>query len=275
MLTLVEVTNPLGSTLQLPLLDSSAGYVVEDIEGLDPVTATLTTSSLAQVDGATPQNAQRTTRNITMTLGLQPDFVTNSVQSLRSALYDYLITKANVKMGFYLDGSLFAITSGQVEDFQNTIFSADPAVDISIICYDPDFYAPSQTSQSGDTVSDTTTMDVVYPGTTETGVIFTLNVNATITGGLTVYNTAPDNSLQKMFIDGDYISGDVVTVNTIPLQKAVTLTRSGLQSSLLAELDPTATWISLKKGTNKFRSVVAGGGSIPYIVAFTPKYGAI
>jgi len=275
MLTLVEVTNPLGSTLQLPLLDSSAGYVVEDIEGLDPVTATLTTSSLAQVDGATPQNAQRTTRNITMTLGLQPDFVTNSVQSLRSALYDYLITKANVKMGFYLDGSLFAITSGQVEDFQNTMFSADPAVDISIICYDPDFYAPSQTSQSGDTVSDTTTMDVVYPGTTETGVIFTLNVNATITGGLTVYNTAPDNSLQKMFIDGDYISGDVVTVNTIPLQKAVTLTRSGLQSSLLAELDPTATWISLKKGTNKFRSVVAGGGSIPYTVAFTPKFGAI
>lgn len=275
MLTLVEVTNPLGNTLQLPLLDSSAGYVVENIDGLDPVTATLTTSSLAQVDGATPQNAQRTTRNITMTLGLQPDFVTNSVQSLRSALYDYLITKANVKMGFYLDGSLYAITSGQVEDFQNSMFSADPTAAISIICYDPDFYAPTQTSQSGNTVSDTTTMDVIYPGTTETGVIFTLNVNATITGGLTIYNTTPDNVVQKMFIDGNYVSGDIVTVNTIPLQKSVTLTRSGLKSSLLALKDPAATWISLKKGTNKFRGVVAGGGTIPYTVAFTPKYGAL
>src|SRR5450756_1275481 len=91
MLTMVEITNQRNGTLQLPLLDASAGYVVRDVEGLSPVKATLTSSSMAQEDGAQPQNATRTTRNILLKIGLEPDYVTNDVQSLRSDLYDYFM----------------------------------------------------------------------------------------------------------------------------------------------------------------------------------------
>lgn len=277
MLTLVSVSNARGGTLQLPLLDSSAGYVVEDIEGLDPVNATLTSSALAQVDGATFQNAQRGTRNITMTLGFAPDFVTNTVQSLKSALYDYLLPKANVILGFYMDGSLYATTAGQVETFTNTLFSADPSVDISIICYDPDFYGPSAESSSLDTVSDTTVNTISYEGSSDAGVVFTLSIDRDDLSSFTLYNTASDNTQQKMSIvnsGGAFSSGDVVTINTIPGQKAVTLLRSGVTSSILFYLDPTSTWISLQKGDNKFRCY-ATGDAIPYTLAYTPKYGAL
>lgn len=277
MLTLVSVTNARGDTLQLPLLDSSAGYVVEDIEGLDPVNATLTTSSLAQVDGATPQNAQRGTRNITMTLGFAPDFVTNTVDSLKTGLYDYLLSKANVDLGFYKDGDLFAVTSGQVESFQNTLFAADPMVDISIICYDPDFYGPSVISSSLNTVSDTTVNTISYDGSTEAGVIFTLNVNRSDLTSFTIYNTTPSNVQQKMSIvntTGPFSSGDAVTINTIPGSKSVTLLSGGVTSSALPFLDPTSTWISLEKGDNAFRCF-ANGAAIPYTLAYTPKYGAL
>lgn len=277
MLTQVSVTNARGDTLQLPLLDSSAGYVVEDIEGLAPVNAALTTSALAQVDGATPQNAQRGTRNITMTLGFAPDYITNTVQSLKTALYDYLLPKANVKMGLYMDGSLFAVAAGQVESFENTLFSADPAVDISIICYDPDFYAPSVVSASLDTVSDTTITEISYAGSTEAGVIFTLSIDRDDLTSFTLYNTAPDNTLQKMSVvntDGPFSSGDVVTINTIPGSKAMTLLRSGVLTSPLYYLDPTSNWISLQKGDNAFRCYAAGD-AIPYTLAYTTKYGAL
>jgi hypothetical protein len=274
MLTLVSVTNARGDTLQLPLLDSSAGYVVQDIEGLGPVNATLTSSALAQVDGATFQNAQRVTRNITMTLGYSPDFVTNTVQSLRSSMYDYLLTKENVSLGFYMDGALFAVAAGQVESNTNTLFSADPANDISIICYDPDFYSPEVVSSSLETVSDTSVNTISYPGSTEAGVIFTLSIDRDDLTSFTLYNTAPDNTQQKMAIEGSFSSGDVVTINTIPGSKAVTLLRDGIKSSILFALDPNSSWISLSKGNNSFRCFAAGD-EIPYTLAYTPKYGAL
>jgi hypothetical protein len=274
MLTLVSVTNARGDTLQLPLLDSSAGYVVEDIEGLGPVNATLTSSSVAQVDGATPQNAQRGTRNITATFGFAPDFSTNTVQSLRTALYDYFLPKANINLGFYMDGDLYAVTAAQVETFDGTLFSQDPSMDLSVICYDPDFYGPSVISASLDTVSDTSFTTVSYGGSTEAGVIFTLSIDRDDLTSFTLYNTAPDNTQQKLTITGSFSSGDVVTVNTIPGSKAVTLLRGGIVSSILFYLDPASSWISLQKGSNSFRCFAAGD-AIPYTLAYTPKYGAL
>ena len=273
MLTAVAVTNSRGDTLTLPLGDTSNGYAVRDVEGLDPVNATLTTSSLAQQDGAQPQNARRDTRNITMKLGFVPDWVVNDVRSLRSALYDYLMPKANVKMGFYYDGSLFALADGQVESFENTAFSADPEVDISVICYNPDFYGPDVVSLSGDSDPDPVPYTVSYAGTSDAGVIFTLNIDRALSE-FTISNTAPDGTFQKMTVDGAFVSGDVVKIVTVPGSKAVTLTRSAVTTSALTGLASTSSWISLKKGDNLFK-VMASGAAIPFTMDYTPQYGGL
>ncbi len=59
MLIKVEARTSSGALLILPLDDVSSGYVVEEIEGLDPVKATLVSSSFAQADGE-----QYHTRNV-------------------------------------------------------------------------------------------------------------------------------------------------------------------------------------------------------------------
>jgi len=273
MLTLLDITNARGDTLHLPILDSSAGYIVRDIEGLDPVKAVLTSSSMAQVDGAQAQNARRDIRNITMKLGFDPDFVTNTVQSLRSALYDYLMPKDNILLGFYIDGQIYAVTEGQVEDFNNSMFSADPEVDISILCYDPDFYGPAEETLTSATVSDTNTNTITYEGSSETGVIFTLNVNGLVST-FSLYNTTPENEVQVFTVHGSFGIDDVVTISTIPGSKSVTLLRAGVETSILYDLDPTSDWISLKKGDNQFRAF-SPGSPIPYTVTYVPKYGGL
>jgi hypothetical protein len=273
-LTAVTITNNRGNTLTLPLADTSSGYAVRDIEGLDPVDATLTTSSLAQQDGADPQNAQRGTRNITMKLGIEPNWATNDVRSLRSALYDYLMPKALIIMGFIFDGVLFAVTPGQVESFANVMFSADPEVDVSIICYKPDFYGPMLQTISGVSRTDNTSPTIIdYGGTSDTGFIFTLNVDRVISE-LVLTNTAPDGELQKMTITSNFIAGDTVVINTIPGSKAITLIRSGLPSSLLSYYDLTSAWISLKRGSNSLKIVTPTAG-VPFTISYTPLYGGL
>jgi hypothetical protein len=273
MLTLVEITNPRGDTLQLPLSDSSTGYAVKDIQGLGPVAAALTSSSMAQMDGAQAQNARRDIRNITMSLGLEPDYVTNTVQSLRTDLYDYLMPKMNILMKFYLDGIIFGTCLGQVESCDPSIFSADPTVDVSIICNDPDFYGITPEELDANTVSTTDVQVISYEGSSETGIVLEIAINRSLLA-LTVYNTAPDNSAQIFSITGSFAAGDILTLNTIPGKKSLILTRAGIESSAFSGVDETSNWITLSKGDNNFR-VYATGAAIPYTVTYLPKFGGI
>jgi hypothetical protein len=272
-LTLVEVTNSRSNTLRFPVTDSSGGYSVRSIQGLGPVDAALTSSSIAQADGASPQNARRDVRNLLFKLGLEPDYSSNTVESLRSDLYDYFLPKTNIQVAIYLDDVLFAVTQGQVETCQNEMFSDDPEVDVSIICYDPDLYAPAQQVLSANTTSGTDFQTISYPGSTETGVIFTLNVNR-IMSSFALYNTTPDNKTQVVQVNGSFAPGDIVTITSIVRQKSVKLTRSGITTSVLFYRDSSSDWITLQKGDNHFRAF-ASGAAIPYTVAYTPKYGAI
>jgi hypothetical protein len=274
MLTAVDITNPSGNTLSLPLLDSSAGYSIRDIGGLGPVTAALTSSSLAQVDGAQPQNARRDIRNITMKLGLKPNYGMNTVQSLRFNLYDYLLPKAIIDLGFYIDGVLYVVTSGQVESCDPVIFSADPEVDISIICYDPDFFGPSELNLSGHTQADHTTTSLIqYAGTSDAGFIFTLHVDRAISD-FVITNTTSNDLVRSLELTASFIPGDVIAINTIPGSKGVTLTRSGITTSILYYMNPLSTWPFLQKGDNNFAAYTSGAG-ILYDLVYTPRFGGI
>jgi hypothetical protein len=168
---------------------SSSGITVRDIEGLDPVAASLSTSSMAQQDGAQPQNARRDTRNILMKLGLEPDWLSQTPQSLREQLYDYLMTKANVTLTFYRDDQAFATTEAQVEDFQAPLFSSDPEADVSVICYDPDFYGFIQEVDSN-TRSDQIPEIITYDGSSPAGIIFSMQVDRPMSE-VTLYNRTP------------------------------------------------------------------------------------
>lgn len=269
----IDFSNSQGSLLTLELADISDGLLLADVDGLGPVKATLVSSAFAGLDGEQFHSARREPRNIVLKIELKPDFVTSTAQDLRDRLYDYFMPKTSVAMTFYLDTGKTVTISGYIETCEPSIFTKDPAVDISIMCFKPDFIDVNTVTISGSTVSTTTETTVEYAGTVETGIIFTLNVDRTETD-FTIYHRAPNGTLRQLDFAESLASGDTVVIDTIPGEKSATLTRSGTASSILNGVSPQSFWISLSKGTNTIRVYTTGAG-IPYTIEYTNRYGGL
>lgn len=274
MLTKIEVDNLQGQTLSLPLQDTSAGYTVRSIDGLDPVKATIVSAQFAQLDGSQQQGARRENRNILLRIGMEPYSGGSTVRSLRTALYNYFMPKAFLKINFFEDDVLTASITGQVESFENPLFSKDPEVAISIICFDPSFVDPSLTTVSGNTVTGSTEQTIAYSGTIEAGMIFRMTANRAM-AGFAIHNRRPDGT-ESILLDSTYAIAnlDQIVVSTMPKNKYATLKRSSITSSILYTLATGAKWGALYPGNNYFR-VVAAGAAVPFTIEYTAKYGGL
>lgn len=274
MITKVEIYTAQGGELVLPFDDVTSGYIVKEIGGLDPVKATIVSSSFALIDGSQYQNSRRENRNILMKLGLSPDFVTTTVASLRTNLYRYLMPKSMITMRFFVDNVQFADVSGRVESLESVLFSKDPELNISIICFDPDFISPSNLAVNDNTVSNTTERSIQYNGTVEAGFNFRLDVDRDI-NEFVLYNTVPGGeSYAFQFGNVALEDGDVLNISTVPGNKFARLTRSGTVTSVLYGVSPTSSWFPLLPGVNLFRAY-AEGAPIPYTITYQPRYGGL
>lgn len=273
MITSVEVRNAAGTLLTLSLEDPSSGYEVRDIGGLDPVNATLVSSSFAGVDGTQYQSARREGRNLTMKLGFSPDYILSSVRSLRNNLYNWFTPKQPVFLKFFMDDDLEVNISGRVESCVTPLFAEDPQVDISIMCFDPDFVEEDAIVEEGFTVATTDEFFINYAGTVDTGMIFVLELNRDITG-FVIYHTPPDGTSRIFTFDAALLSGDILTINSIRGSKGITLNRSGVISNLLYGRSPSSAWLELQHGFNNFRVYVTGA-PIPFSMTYMNRYGGL
>lgn len=273
MLTSVEVRTSQGSSLMLNLEDDNSGVTVEKIEGLDPVKATLVSSSFANLDGQQFHSARREARNITMRLGLEPVFISDTVQDLRRRLYGFFMPKSTIFMQFTTGEGETREIYGVVESFETPLFTKDPGVDVSIMCFDPDFIDSTLATFSGSTTSANVEVPIDYEGTVETGIVLKLHVDRTL-GQFTVYHRPPDGTLRSLDFVASLSAGDEVEISTVVGNKYAHLTRAGVQSSLLYAVLPQSNWIELQPGDNLFH-VYATGVSIPYDVQYYPRYGGL
>lgn len=272
MLTKVEVRNIAGTLLTLTLDDVTAGFIVEDIDGLGPVKATIVSSSFASFDGVQYQSSRREARNLVFKIGLEPDYVTTQVRDLRQQLYNFFMSKAQVFMRFF-DSSLVVDVSGRVESCEPDIFSKEPRMVISVICFDPDLVALNAIEVAGNTVSTSTEFLISYEGTVETGVLFTLNLNRSL-NEFTIYHRPPDNVVRSFDFAAALLNNDVLMFNSITGNKAVTLTRGTTVRSLLYAKSPQSNWLELEKGNNYLR-VYAVGAAIPFTMSYIPRHGGL
>lgn len=275
MLNKLEVVTDQGVVLSLPLADTLSGYSVQDIDGLDPVKATLVSSPFAQIDGEQFQASRREKRNIILTLGLESDLVVGTVKDLRNNLYGYFMPKSRVLLRFYQDSDPMVQIYGIVENMDSPKFSKEPTAVISILCFDPDFYDPVTKTITGNTTSGTTETPYIYGGTVETGIVFVMNVNRSLSA-FTIYHRPADDTLRTLQFQtaSPLQAGDVVTISTIPGSKSVKVTRAGVDISYLFAVSPQSNWIQLFPGSNKLR-IYAEGAGIPYSIFYTTKMGAL
>lgn len=273
MLTKVEVRTATGGLLVLPMDDISAGYAIRDIGGLDPVKATLVSSSFANLDGAQYHSSRREPRNIRITLDLEPDYITTFVQDLRKNLYAFFMPKSQVELRFYVDDDFVANISGRVESFETPLFTREPQVVISLMCYDPDFIELETTTVEGDTVDDSTEFLITYNGSVETGIKFVLEVDRELTE-FTIYHRPADDQVRTLEFAASLMENDILTITTTPGSKSVILNRSSSLSSLLYGMSPQSNWIELLPGDNYFR-VFAEGDPVPFSIEYATRHGGL
>lgn len=277
-----KVTNAQGSTLEFPLEDPSNGFVVRNIVGLDPVKATLVSTSFANIDGGQYHSARREPRNIVLTLGLEPDYAVSSVQALREQLYRFFMPKTLSILDFHLfdkfaenllEQTKDVTIDARIETCESVLFTKDPMVDISMMCYNPDFIDPTVVTVDGSTVSDLTEIVVPYEGSVDTGVIFRMTVDRAVSD-FTIFHRPPDGSLVTIDFSYALLAGDTVEISSIQGSKYVRLTRAGVESSILYAVSPQSGWLRLQPGDNSIR-VYATGAAMPWEIEYTTKYGGL
>lgn len=271
MLNTIQVRNSAGALLELPLEEPVEGYQVHDVAGLDPVKATLVSSSFAKLDGSQYHSSRRESRNIVLTLGL--DIAAGPAAYLRNRLYNFMMPKSEVTLRFTnIDGTYFEI-AGRVETYESPMFVKDLTVTISIICFDPDFIDPVDEEVFGQTSDDTTELIINYDGTVETGMVFTLHVDRPM-DAFTIYSTIPDNTTRQFDFAESLASEDLLVVSTVPGDKYARLTRSSTTSSVLYGVSPFSKWIDLVPGANKLR-VFAEGDHVPFTIRYYRRLGGL
>lgn len=273
----VEVTNAQGNLLTLTLEDTSNGYVVKNIDGLDPVKSSIVTSSFATLDGQQYQASSRDVRNITIRLGYAPNFsIDQTIRALRTNLYLFFMSGQPVALTFYMSDGLTVTTSGRVETCETPIFTDEPQMDISIVCFDPDFIDTNLIQiHSVFDYADTAPHPIVYDGTVPSGltsISFTANQEF---GEFTIYHTTPSGVLNTMFISAPIEEGDVVNICTVKGQKSITRTRAGTTSSLLWAVSPESVWVQLENGVNQFYLYAAPTAGAPVLVDYYNRYGGL
>lgn len=273
MLQMFEARTPQGALQSFPLFTTDNGFLVQDIQGLDPVKATIVSSSFARMDGEQYQSSRREKRNMVIKLGLEPDFVEMDAVGLRNRLYEFFMPEATVNLRFYMSSGLTVDIQGKVEAFDCPMFSKDIEATITILCMEPDFFNPVPVNVEGFTTSGDEEFLINYDGSIETGIEFRIDADRALPQ-FTIYHRPVDNVVRSLEFDSDLLAGDSLSIITIPGRKSVFLTRLGAISSVLYGVSPYSNWITLYPGPNFIR-VHAEGAPVPFSIEYTKKYGGL
>lgn len=272
MLHQFEAVSNQGRSLAFLLFDTTSPFIVEDVDGLDPVKATISSSNYTGMDGAQFHGARRETRNIKLRLGLKTGGT--FVKDLRKQLYGVFMPKSEVKLIFTMAFGNPVEIRGRVESFETVLFSKDPQVDISIICFDPDFVDPSPIVVPLDSTNDDLQeIDYDYQGTTETGAIFRLKIDRSI-NEIKIGLRPENGETSSLTFVNPLVNGDILEISTVPGDKYARLTRNGVTTSVLYGVSPDSDWVYFSPGVN-YLQVYATGASFPYEFEYTTKYGGL
>lgn len=282
MLTSVEVSGVRPSLDPLELLiagSADSPIQIKEITGLEPVNAAITSSEYSNMEGEAPGGVSVGKRNIVFTFGLNPDWATQTMEELRQELYKYFMPKLDVRLDFFSTHLPDVYIWGVVESMIPNMFSADPEIQVSILCLLPDFLAAAETVVASSVVNGTRTIDIEYAGTKPCGVVVKIDTNpanVSYTGNLnfdmTWVNT-DEFDINGVTIDGTYY----FELSTVPGDKyvrKVTVANPAVYTSLLNLVVGVPDWFMLYPGDNEFKLVATETGQDLFIT-YRARYGGL
>ncbi len=240
---------------------NSVDYCLYDIDGLNPVAATINTTEFATSDGAMFNSARIGTRNIVLYIKIYPEIERN-----RLKLYSFFKIKSDVTL-FFRHDSLNVFITGKVESFELDHFSNSQVAQISILCANPYFQsAQKQLVEFSNTVAlfefpftnpaeglefsriEQVKTKIINAGEIPTGVTISLYANTNDIVNPVVYNLTNNTYFG---LDFEMKQGDLITITTHFNNKKVTLLRDGAETNILYAVKDGSSWLQLESGENE------------------------
>jgi hypothetical protein len=262
-------------TLQLDMDGRSETDLIQilNIEGLDPVKASITTSPYGSIDGTSYTGSNVQNRNIVLTLKPNPNWDTWTHEGLRKLLYSYFMPKLLIRLVFYSDDANPVEIYGIVEGVESVMFSKEPTFQVSIICPDPYFQALNPTIITGQN-GVVATFD--YNGNVESGMI----VNVTHVSGnpTTIGIQLGDPKITYFGVTATVNASMYFQLSSIPRQKYVqnVTIGTGVIDNLLSNvyLQEGSLWPTLQPGSNEFK-IDTDDGVQDYQLIFYERFGGL
>ena len=244
-----------------------------NIDGLDPVKASVTTSPYGSVDGTSYTGSSVLNRNIVLTLKPNPDWDTWTYEKLRRLLYSYFMPKLVVRLVFYSDDMIPVEIFGVVEGVEVNMFSKEPTLQVSIICPDPYFKALDPTVITG---QNGVVHAFEYNGNVESGMVAVVtHVSGTPT---TIGIQLGDPKLTFFGVMADVTASKYFKMSSIPMQKYVQNVNigTGVIDNLLSNvyLQEGSLWPTLQPGENEVL-IVTDDGIQDYQIIFYERFGGL
>lgn len=273
MIEQVEIRTEFGKTLVLPMRDSSNGLYIMELDGLDPTKSNIVTTSFARRDGTQRQASRRESRFPKIKLGFDPNFSSQTVESIRQELFHIFMTKTQVELRYTTESGLVVNINGEVESFDSPRMTQEPDATISFYCFDPDFRGLMPKIVEDTTVNDNSVGLLDYAGTVDTGFLFKLMPDRPVVG-VSIENTTDNGITRTLEYNGGMLAGDILEISTISGAKGAWHTRGPARVSVLQGVSSFSDWVSIFQGTNRL-NVFAEGAPVPYSIEYSEKYGGI
>lgn len=278
----VIAENESGERLQL---SQNINYDVVKIDGLNPPSATLNTTAVAGYDGEQYNSGRVNTRNIVLTIVINPDIETN-----RLNLYKIFRTKQYIKL-YFKNNSRNVFIDGRIETIECDYFAIRQTMQISMICFQPyfcevDSYAilkhktpmlefPVEFLPEGiefSTINDDPKIKVVNSGEVETGMFIILRAIGGDVHKPTIYNS---RTSEKIELNVDTLSeGAEIRINTNKGERSIWLiTELGYGENIINTLSRDSTWLQLNIGENVFEyTTYSGDENLEINIIYNNKY---
>jgi len=306
MIKSITVTNSANQSLKLELSNPwTSRVIVESVDGLTPTKGTINTNALATSDGSVYNSARQDQRNIVFKFGLLEDKNDGLIETTRQKLYKYFPVKKKVSIRVEADNRV-ASTEGYVETNEPDIFSELEKQQVSIICPNAFWTAPSATYKLngieslfefpfsnesltenkiifGEIIYSAGTI-FVYEGDVDSGVVINIHaigpcVNPSVYNIITketmTFNTSKIATIVGDGVD-DLVSGDTIVCSTVDGDPYVTLIRNGIEYNAIAMLPKVSSWLKVQSGRNAFGyKADSGAANIQISVQTQILYGGI
>lgn len=253
---------------------------IRDIQGLDPVKASVNTSPFGSVDGEAYIGSSVSSRNIVLTVGINPNWGSWSYESLRRLLYEYFMPKRLVKLVFISDDIVPVEISGVVESAEINQFSKDPEFVVSVICPDPYFTAVDPEVVTGNSVRPGASGApiIIYEGTIEAG----MHVQVTQSSGATPTFIGIQIGEEPAVIAYFNVTTTVnptnyFELNSVPTKKFVQNVdlSTGVITSLLSKVVREGSeWPIFQPGSNEF-AVITDAGVQDWELSYFERFGGL